>query len=76
VSAVTAPCVAAGGAFRGAGDRETAESGFAAVAALSRRLRMAGIESLLLELRRRIAVRIQAADYYPVGQLYHTLKCY
>jgi hypothetical protein len=54
---------------RVADDVVAVESGFDAVAALSRRLRVAGIESLLLEQRRRSTVRIRAAHYYPCHQL-------
>jgi hypothetical protein len=43
---------------RGADDVVIVESGFDAVAALSRRLRVAGIESLLLGRRRRNTVKI------------------
>jgi hypothetical protein len=54
---------------RGADDVVTVESGFDAVATLSRRLRGAGIEDLLLERRRRNAVTNKAADYCPCHQL-------
>jgi len=52
-----------------ADDVVAVESGFDAVAALPRRLRVAGIESLLLEQRRRSTVMIGAAHHYPCHQL-------
>ena len=68
-STVTASWEADALVVRGADDVVIVELGFDAVAALSRRLRVAGIENLLLEQRRPNTVGTWAARYCPCHQL-------